>query len=98
METSDVKKARLSDGDDNVATITSDDIESIPVEDVDMDDSLDIAVEHDDVSAEPILSEDVQGSSKTQKKGKSTKGADIHFKENPYTFISPQDPILQTCM
>ena len=31
-------------------------------------------------------------------KVKATKGADIHFKENPYTFISPEDPIIQNCV
>lgn len=31
-------------------------------------------------------------------KGKATQGADVHFKENPYTYISPEDPAVQTCM
>ena len=30
--------------------------------------------------------------------GKATQRADVHFKENPYTYISPEDPAVQTCM
>ena len=26
------------------------------------------------------------------------KGIDIHFKENPYTFLKPEDPVVKTCM
>lgn len=39
------------------------------------------------------------GTESSPEKGKTVaKGADIHFKENPYTFISPSDPIIQGCM
>ncbi|KZT07398.1 cytosine-5--methyltransferase [Laetiporus sulphureus 93-53] len=30
-------------------------------------------------------------------KGEVTAGAAVHFKENPFTFISPDDPILKSC-
>ncbi|OSD00483.1 cytosine-5--methyltransferase [Trametes coccinea BRFM310] len=32
------------------------------------------------------------------KKGKTAEGASAHFKENPYTFIAPDDPIVTSCM
>ena len=32
------------------------------------------------------------------KKGKTAEGASAHFKENPYTFIAPDDPIVQACV
>ncbi|KAI0088251.1 cytosine-5--methyltransferase [Irpex rosettiformis] len=35
----------------------------------------------------------------SKKRGSAkTKGSDIHFKENPYTFLSPDDPVLQACI
>ncbi|THH31848.1 hypothetical protein EUX98_g2353 [Antrodiella citrinella] len=47
----------------------------------------------DDDGADTDLAETSQN-----KEGKVSKGADIHFKENPYTFISPNDPIIQGCI
>ena len=32
------------------------------------------------------------------KKGKTAEGAGAHLKENPYTFIEPDDPIVKACM
>ncbi|TBU24699.1 S-adenosyl-L-methionine-dependent methyltransferase [Dichomitus squalens] len=32
------------------------------------------------------------------KKGKTAEGASAHFKENPYTFIEPDDPIVKACI
>ncbi|KAI9056453.1 S-adenosyl-L-methionine-dependent methyltransferase [Trametes sanguinea] len=32
------------------------------------------------------------------KKGKTAEGASAHFKENPYTFIAPDDPIVTACI
>ena len=32
------------------------------------------------------------------KKGKTAEGASAHFKENPYTFIAPDDPIVKACV
>ena len=35
----------------------------------------------------------------TQPEGRVTrKGADIHFKENPYTLLPPNDPVITACM
>ncbi|OSX63847.1 hypothetical protein POSPLADRAFT_1138690 [Postia placenta MAD-698-R-SB12] len=31
-------------------------------------------------------------------KGKGSDGGGTHFNENPYTFVSPDDPLLQTCI
>lgn len=31
-------------------------------------------------------------------RGKGPKGADIHFKENPFTFLKPDDPVIQGCI
>lgn len=42
------------------------------------------------------LSDSIEPSKQTR--GAKTKGSDIHFKENPYTFLSPDDPVLQACM
>lgn len=42
--------------------------------------------------AAPITKPDTKG------KAKAKQGSDIHFKENPYTFISPDDPMVQACM
>jgi multisite-specific tRNA:(cytosine-C5)-methyltransferase len=41
----------------------------------------------------PAIPSEVSG----QKVGKKKKGPDIHFKENPYTFLSPDDPVLRAC-
>lgn len=38
-----------------------------------------------------------QSQQKNRKKVKGD-GGGVHFKENPYTFISPDDPIVQSCM
>ncbi|KAI0768186.1 cytosine-5--methyltransferase [Trametes elegans] len=56
--------------------------------------------------AEPALTMEVdQAESKPSsepkirfKKGKTAEGASAHFKENPYTFIAPDDPIVQACI
>ncbi|KAI0826143.1 cytosine-5--methyltransferase [Irpex lacteus] len=42
------------------------------------------------------LSDSIEPSKQTR--GAKTKGSDIHFKENPYTFLSPDDPVLQACI
>ena len=39
---------------------------------------------------------DVQRNDK--KRNKLDEGGGTHFKENPYTFIAPDDPIVQSCM
>ncbi|KAI8990721.1 cytosine-5--methyltransferase [Trametes punicea] len=60
----------------------------------------------EETSEEPSASMDVdqaktEASSEPKirfKKGKTAEGASAHFKENPYTFISPDDPIIQACI
>ena len=37
-------------------------------------------------------------SNKTKTKTKGKQSGDGGFKENPYTFIAPNDPIVQGCM
>ncbi|KAK7683830.1 hypothetical protein QCA50_013206 [Cerrena zonata] len=34
----------------------------------------------------------------TKGKAKAKQSGDIHFKENPYTFVSPEDPIVHACI
>lgn len=34
----------------------------------------------------------------TRSKGKATKGADQSFKENPFTFLKQNDPVIEACM
>ena len=44
------------------------------------------------LEAAPVSKPDAKG------KAKAKQGSDVHFKENPFTFISPGDPIVQACV
>jgi len=94
LETNEVKKQKL------------DNSEPLAVEQELVDDSDEANTDNVDIPTEgtasivetdpvPLAS---ASQAPTQKEGAKAKGADIHFKENPYTFLSPDDPILQACI
>jgi len=54
-----------------------------------------------DVSTPSTLTEDAAASKSSQTRThqkKKPKERDVSFKENPYTFLNPDDPILQSCV
>ncbi|KAH9936711.1 S-adenosyl-L-methionine-dependent methyltransferase [Amylocystis lapponica] len=102
LEASEVKKPKLAD---DLGVSTQADTDGIALTD-EAEDTLDepgddemaLAAEVDQ-KAEPIPTASPAASRrKTQKRGKSSDGGGTHFKENPYNFISPDDPIIQTCI
>ncbi|OJT02133.1 Multisite-specific tRNA:(cytosine-C(5))-methyltransferase trm4b [Trametes pubescens] len=88
LEKSDVKKLKLdSDTQDDQADDAEDEV-AVPEETTD----------------EPTAAMDMDKPSGSNsepkirfKKGKTAEGASAHFKENPYTFIDPTDPIITAC-
>lgn len=101
LETSGVKKPKLD--------ISSTPAETDAVQQTDEGDQA----EDDEVLEEPattigvelqapVASTDPAQFKQQQKgkkgKGKGSDGGGTHFNENPYTFVSPDDPLLQTCM
>lgn len=54
------------------------------------------------LATDEIVAEEAEGvSAKTPQPPQATqtkKGVDVHFKENPYTFLEPDDPVVKTCM
>lgn len=74
-------------------------------DDVDIEEAVDESVEDTGTSTLPVISAESNqtptmslANLKDKKKGKSDDGGGIHFKENPYTFIASDDPIVQSCM
>jgi len=101
LETSEVKKPKLSD-DQAVSEQPADAGEGASAEDIEddlLDDPEAEGVMEVDQKTEPTLAvSPAEFRQKNQKKGKSSDGGGTHFKENPYTFVSPDDPIVQTCI
>lgn len=99
LETTEQKRVKLDPEIEQVATPTEGD--STEIDDALADDALISPPGKDDTevvtTAVSTISATVAQTSK-QKSGTKTKGPDIHFKENPYTFLSPNDPVLQACM
>lgn len=63
--------------------------------------SGDATVEQDNVSMSVIadMKLEINAESNGKRQGKAqSKGTTGSFKENPYTFLAPNDPILLTCM
>jgi multisite-specific tRNA:(cytosine-C5)-methyltransferase len=90
VEKLDVKKPRLED-DDNDATL--------PVDDIQLDQPTGpVADLTEDVVMDTQASAVPKAAQKADVKGKGKAKGDGGFKENPYTFLSPDDPILQSCM
>ncbi len=97
LDRADVKKLKLDTEEDPK------DPEGEQPDDADEDLPDDMA----DESEEAVMEVDQQASTSTAppaepkirfKKGKTAEGASAHFKENPYTFIEPDDPIVGACV
>ena len=88
------KKARLSDA---AAAAPAADGGAEEAEDAAVGEaaSLDDATPPADAAA-PVAP-GAEGAS-TGKGKRATKGADLSFKENPFTFLEPGDPVIQACM
>lgn len=96
METSDVKKPKL---DVNVQPASN---EIVHTEETEEDAEEPIPDEPVDESTSAILVDTTTTASGSEpkmrfKRGKTAEGASAHFKENPYTFIEPTDPIISAC-
>ncbi|CCM06140.1 uncharacterized protein FIBRA_08390 [Fibroporia radiculosa] len=103
LDTSDAKKAKIAeeqhvslkddiiiqrigiDEDDEVDTTEA----NGPISAMDVDQKLEIASE--------VSPDQFKQQQSRKGKGKSSEGG-THFKENPYTFVAPDDPIIQTCI
>jgi multisite-specific tRNA:(cytosine-C5)-methyltransferase len=94
VEKLDVKKPKLED-EENDAMLPVDEIQpdqpmatsALPVTDL-----------MEDVAMDAQTSAVPKATQKTDVKGKAKAKGDGGFKENPYTFLSTDDPILQLCM
>jgi len=100
LETSELKKPKLSD---DVDGPSSEDIAE--ADDAEDENGADAGGDRGTAPEMPLDSTKVPSvdrplaTENAPEKGKKvTKGADIHFKENPYTFISSTDPIIQGCI
>ena len=83
LETAEVKKPKLSAEDDAEAA-GSETLDTTP-----------------EPATEPGAVVEASGAgpaTAAKGKGKAAKGADVHFKENPFTFLKPDDPVTQACM
>ncbi|KAH9848636.1 cytosine-5--methyltransferase [Lenzites betulinus] len=96
LETSDVKKPKL---DANVQPASS---EIARTEETEEDGEEPIPDEPVDEPPSAIIVDTTTTASGSEpkmrfKRGKTAEGAGAHFKENPYTFIEPTDPIIGAC-
>ncbi|KAI0366506.1 S-adenosyl-L-methionine-dependent methyltransferase [Pilatotrama ljubarskyi] len=94
LEKSDVKKPKL---DTDAQTAQPADV---PTGEEPEEEALEDTV---DEAATPMEVEQPTSASASEpkirfKKGKTAEGASAHFKENPYTFIEPDDPIIKACV
>ncbi|KAI1792405.1 S-adenosyl-L-methionine-dependent methyltransferase [Ganoderma leucocontextum] len=97
LDRADVKKPKLVTEEDakNLEGEQPDDAEEELPEEA-ADESEDLAME---VDQPPSTSTAPPAEPKIRfKKGKTAEGASAHFKENPYTFIEPDDPIVTACI
>lgn len=90
LEKSDVKKPKLDSDTQGGQVDEAEDVEEVAVP--------------EETTDEPTAAMDVDKPSGSNsepkirfKKGKTAEGASAHFKENPYTFIDPTDPIITAC-
>ncbi len=90
LEKSDVKKPKLDNDTQDDLVDEADEVEEVAVP--------------EETTDEPSAAMDVDKPSGSNpepkirfKKGKTAEGAGAHFKENPYTFIDPTDPIITAC-
>ncbi|KAJ3551352.1 hypothetical protein NM688_g4752 [Phlebia brevispora] len=84
LETSDPKKPRLSDN-EHVPDSTADEVG-------------DEHTDNDPVALPSTSQQPAQSTSQpTTGKASAGKGPDVHFKENPYTFLQSDDPVVKAC-
>ena len=96
LDRSDVKKPKLDTEGEPLKSADAEQVEEaeeeLPEEAVD-DTTLPM-----DVDQLPSTTETKAEEPKIRfKKGKTAEGASAHFKENPYTFIEQDDPIIKAC-
>ncbi|KAH9929026.1 cytosine-5--methyltransferase [Epithele typhae] len=101
LDREEIKKPKLDSG--NAQEPTEDAEEELLEEAMDDPDATPTAeMEVDAPEGEAAAAVMDKGKEKDQKirfkKGKTAEGAGAHFKENPYTFIAPNDPIVQACI
>lgn len=88
LETAESKKSKLVD-----ESATSNDVtaEAIVQDNEDEDEQAQV------LPSNPVEKAPVEDPAPTDTP-RAVTGTDIHFKENPYTFVSPTDPIIQSCI
>ncbi|KAI0643844.1 cytosine-5--methyltransferase [Trametes meyenii] len=95
LETSDVKKPKL---DNDAQADTPNDLQAEIADEVDEELPEEVVEEP---SAPMDVDKPISASASEPKirfkKGRTAEGASAHFKENPYTFITPDDPIITAC-
>ncbi|KAI0753297.1 S-adenosyl-L-methionine-dependent methyltransferase [Daedaleopsis nitida] len=91
LDRSDVKKPKLDAEPQEVGPMEEAE-EELPEEVID-----DPAPSMDVDESAPTTETKDDGPTIRFKKGKTAEGASAHFKENPYTFIAPDDPIIKAC-
>ncbi|KZT72023.1 S-adenosyl-L-methionine-dependent methyltransferase [Daedalea quercina L-15889] len=101
---STVKKPKLADDQPSTPEGASTDIE-LPegIEDELLDgpedeDEGNLPTEVSESQRRPAISPEEFKQQQKGKKHRGDGGGVVHFKENPFTFVSPGDPIIQTCM
>ena len=94
LDRAEIKKPKLdADAEPGSAQAQTEEVEDeLPEEAMEEPAQAAMEVDDADVSAEP------KEPKIRFKKGKTTEGASAHFKENPYTFIAPDDPIVTACV
>ncbi|KAI0634105.1 cytosine-5--methyltransferase [Trametes polyzona] len=96
LDKADVKKPKLDDAPQAPA------VEEAPAEDIeDLEETIPEENAEESTTAMDVDKTTTASTSEPKirfKKGKTAEGASAHFKENPYTFIEANDPIITACM
>ncbi|OBZ66691.1 Multisite-specific tRNA:(cytosine-C(5))-methyltransferase trm4b [Grifola frondosa] len=98
LETSEVKKPKLATGPD--APLNVDDMQTQQMEDAEelLDEPTEEAVTAVDIELPSAAASAPEIRFKPKGKGKASDGGGTHFKENPYTYIAQDDPIVKACV
>ncbi|KAI0924993.1 hypothetical protein AcW2_005707 [Taiwanofungus camphoratus] len=97
-ETSEVKKAKLSLEQDSLAKLEASSTSETYYEEENILDEIVEPASSMEIDQNAEVAPSASNINKTKGKGKSLQGGGTHFKENPYTFVSPDDPIIRTCI
>ncbi|PCH44057.1 S-adenosyl-L-methionine-dependent methyltransferase [Wolfiporia cocos MD-104 SS10] len=105
LETSEVKKPKLAGEADAIVTLADDQAQDLEEVDDDIQEAaaeepiagVDTAAETQE-AASSMTPAKFQQAQRKKGKNKSSDGGGTYFRENPYTFISPNDLILQKCI